>query len=129
MYKPKVFLSGGFKSGWQSVVIQELGDQFTFFNPQTHGLNHHYEYTTWDIHFVRECDILFAHMEDTNPSGYGLAFELGIAHALNKTIILVDQKSPNDPVFARYYRILHKPAGVVFSNLSDGINYLKTFSL
>lgn len=129
MYKPKVFLSGGFKSGWQNNVIQELSEKFTFFNPQAHGLNDHYEYTTWDIHFVKECDILFAYMEESNPSGYGLAFELGIAYALNKTIILIDEKSLTDASFARYYKILYKPSGVVFSRLSDGIKYLKTFSV
>lgn len=128
-YKSKVFLSGGFASNWQSKIINELKDQFVFFNPREHELDHPDFYTTWDIHFVKECDILFAYMEESNPSGYGLAFELGVAYSLNKTIILVDEKSINEPTFARYFRILHKPSGVVLNNLSDGINYLKKFSV
>lgn len=128
IYKAKVFLSGGFKSNWQSKVINELNDQFIFFNPREHGLEHSDYYTTWDIHFVKECDILFAYMEKSNPSGYGLAFELGVAYSLNKTIILIDEKSNEEPNFAKYFKILYKPSGVVLNNLSDGINYLKKFS-
>lgn len=128
-YKAKVFLSGGFKSNWQKNVIDELGQSFTFFNPREHGLEHSDLYTTWDIHFVKECDILFAYMESTNPSGYGIAFELGCAYALGKTIILIDERSAGDKSFGKYFKILHKPSGVVLSDLHEGINYLKKFSL
>jgi len=126
--KPKVFLSGGFKSNWQQSLISELKDYFIFFNPREHGLNDPDRYTTWDIHYVRECDIFFGYMESTNPSGYGLAFELGLAFAISKTIILVDERSVTDPVFGKYYRILYKPSGAVFNNLMDGIDFLKSFA-
>jgi len=128
-YKAKVFLSGGFKSNWQYKVIQELGENFDFFNPREHGLEDSDFYTTWDIHFVKECDILFAYMEEFNPSGYGLAFELGLAYSLNKTIILIDEKSKTNESFSRYFKILYKPSGVVFYNLNDGIEFLKKFSI
>lgn len=128
-YKSKVFLSGGFRSDWQSQIIEDLKHQFIFFNPREHGLADSEGYTTWDIHFIKECDILFAFMEESNPSGYGLAFELGLAYSLNKTIILIDQKSKNDSNFARYFKILYKPSGVVFDNLTDGIEFLKKFSI
>jgi hypothetical protein len=128
-YKAKVFLSGGFKSNWQSEVIEQLKGQFVFFNPREHGLEHSDFYTTWDIHFVKDCDIIFAYMEESNPSGYGLAFELGLAHSLNKTIILVDEKSKTSESFARFFRILYKPSGVVLDNLNDGIEYLRKFSI
>lgn len=127
-FKAKVFLSGGFKSNWQSQVIKELGDQFVFFNPREHRLEHSDLYTTWDIHFLKECDILFAYMELTNPSGYGLAFELGVAYSLKKTIILVDEKSSEELTFSKYFKILYKPSGVVLNKLSDGIDYLKKFA-
>lgn len=128
-YKSKVFLSGGFKSNWQSRVIEELNEQFVFFNPREHNLEHSDFYTTWDIHFVKECDIFFAYMESSNPSGYGLAFELGVAYSLNKTIILIDEKSGYEKSFAKYFKILHKSSGVVIDNLNDGIEYLKKFAL
>ncbi len=128
-YKSKVFLSGGFKSNWQSNIIEQLDNQFVFFNPREHGLEHSEFYTTWDIHFIKECDIFFGFMEASNPSGYGLAFELGVAYSLNKTIILVDERSLEEPTFARYFKILYKPSGVVVNNISDGIEFLKKFSL
>jgi len=127
-YKAKVFLSGGFKSNWQSNLITNLENEFIFFNPREHGLEHSDFYTTWDIHFIKECDILFAYMESTNPSGYGLAFELGVAYALNKTIILVDEKSMEGDSFAKYFKILYKPSGVVLNKIEDGIEYLRKFS-
>lgn len=128
-YKAKVFLSGGFRSNWQSDVITKLDNKFIFFNPREHGLEHSDFYTIWDIHFVKECDILFAYMEASNPSGYGLAFELGVAYSLNKTIILVDERSKGEPDFAKYFKILYKPSGVVVDNLKAGIEYLEAFCL
>lgn len=128
-YKAKIFLSGGFKSNWQEVVTQSLINDFIFFNPKEHGLEDSDKYTTWDIHFVKECDIFFAYMEESNPSGYGLAFELGLAHAWNKTIILVDERSGKDLTFSRYFKILYKPSGIVVNNLQEGINFLKRFSM
>lgn len=125
--KPTVFLSGGFKSGWQEIVIEKFKKKFTFFNPRDHNLKDSDLYTAWDIHFVKKCDIFFAYMEHSNPSGYGLAFELGVAYALNKTIILVDEKSSHDEAFSRYFKILHRPSNVVFSNFEDGFKFLESF--
>lgn len=128
-YRPKIFLSGGFRSNWQENVINQFGDKFIFFNPREHGLKDPEFYTVWDIHFVKECDIFFAFMENTNPSGYGLAFELGLAYGLNKTIILIDERSDVDADFSRYFKIVHKPSGVVLNKLEDGIKFLKSFTV
>jgi nucleoside 2-deoxyribosyltransferase len=124
----KVYLAGGFKSNWQAKVVEACADRFTIFNPRDHGLENTDYYTAWDIHFVKNCDIFFAYMESTNPSGYGLTFELGIAFALNKTIILVDEKSLVDKAFARYFKIVHRPSSVVIDNLEEGIIYLLKFA-
>lgn len=128
-YKAKVFLSGGFRSNWQAKVTDALGDSFVFFNPREHGLDNSDSYTMWDIHFVKECDIFFAYMESTNPSGYGLCFELGIAYALGKTIILIDERSSKDETFARYFKIVYKPSGIVLNSLEQGIELLRKFSV
>jgi nucleoside 2-deoxyribosyltransferase len=125
--KLKIFLSGGFKSNWQNNIVEKYNDDFIFFNPREHGLDNPEQYTTWDVHFVKECDILFAYMEETNPSGYGLAFELGLAYGLGKTIILIDEKSKKDDLFSRYFKILHNSSNVVFDNFEDGIKFLDTF--
>lgn len=129
MEKPKVYLAGGFKSNWQERVTSQLRDNFSFFNPRDHGLDDHDHYSAWDIHFIRNCDIVFAYMEHSNPSGYGLAFEVGLAHGLNKTIILVDERSTEDPNFAKYFKLIHYPSAAVFSDLGAGITFLKRFSI
>ncbi|MFB9840859.1 nucleoside 2-deoxyribosyltransferase domain-containing protein [Mucilaginibacter ginsenosidivorans] len=125
--KTTIFLSGGFKSDWQLKVINRYSEKFDFFNPRNHEIKEPHLYASWDIHYVRKCDILFAYMESTNPSGFGLMFELGMAYALNKTIILVDEKSHEDPVFAKYFKIAHQPSSNVFSNLEEAFLFLDKF--
>lgn len=126
--KPKVYLAGGFKSNWQERIVSQLGDLFIFFNPRDHGLEDATLYSAWDTHFVKECDILFAYMEKSNPSGYGLAFEIGLAAGLNKTIILVDERSATDQEFAKYFKLVQFPADALFSEIQHGIDFLIKFS-
>lgn len=127
--KNKVYLAGGLKSGWQDKVIDLFKDDFVFFNPLMHGLEgNSREYTTWDLHFLKQSDILFGYMEKDNPSGYGLALEIGFAKASNKTIILVDERSKEDLHLAKYYSMIHESCSVVFSSLEEGLRFLHTFS-
>jgi len=83
----KVFLSGRINSTWQDKVIQSV-PELVYFDPRTHNLNNPDQYASWDMHYVKEADILFGYMEKDNPSGYGLATEIGYARGLGKTIIL-----------------------------------------
>ena len=129
MCKQKIYLSGGFSSNWQKQIIESLGDKFIYFNPRDHKLKESKKYWTWDVHFIKECDILFAYMENTNPSGYGLALEIGMAFSINKTIILVDERSHFDTDFKRYFEIVHLSSNIVFSKLDEGIQYLLNFSI
>ena len=126
--KVKVYLAGGMRSKWQEEIINALGDKFEFFNPAAHKLVDVDQYTVWDVHHIQQSDIVFAFMEMTNPSGYGLAFELGLAHGLGKTIILVDEKSVTDADFCRYFRIVTNSSDVVFDDYDEGVNYLRSFS-
>lgn len=127
MSKQKVYLSGGLRSNWQQQVVDQIGDQFVFFNPKAHRLVDPEQYWTWDIHFIKQCDIVFAFMDKRNPSGYGLALEVGAAYAYDKIIILVDEKSPANKRFSKYYKIVHSCAHVVLPTLQDGISYLRKF--
>jgi nucleoside 2-deoxyribosyltransferase len=125
---PRVYLAGGFRSDWQQRVIDECDEGFTFFNPKEHGLEKSVDwYSTWDLHHVKNADIVFAYMERDNPSGYGLSLEVGYARAFGKTIILVDEKSAHSPTFDRYFKIVRFASNVVFDNLNEGICYLKAF--
>jgi len=127
-YKNKIYLSGGLNSNWQESILQDLEEEFIFYNPRNHGLNEAKLYTTWDLYHIKIADIVFAYMESDNPSGYGLTLEIGYAAALNKTIILVDVRSGQDESFADKFRIVRESASVVFDDLEKAINYLKTFS-
>ncbi|MEO7977690.1 nucleoside 2-deoxyribosyltransferase domain-containing protein [Flavobacterium sp.] len=125
--KTKIYLAGGFKGGWQNDVIKKLSLDFIFFNPQKHDLDDVEKYTTWDLYHVEKCDILLGYMSKENPSGYGLALEIGYAKALNKLIILVDERSKIDETFKRYFSICKESSNVSFETLDEAINYIKSF--
>lgn len=128
MPKQRVFLSGGFKSNWQKKVIERLGQNFTYFNPREHMLEDPNEYTFWDVHFIKQCDIVFAYLEQDNPSGLGLIFEVGVAYGLGKTIILIDEKSSKDDIFRKYFKIVQHASSSLFTSFEDGMKYLGSFS-
>ena len=125
--KTKIYLAGGFKGGWHNEVTNKLGNDFIYFNPQKHDLNDVEKYTSWDLYHVEKCDILLGYMSKDNPSGYGLALEIGYAKAMNKLIILVDERSKFDNTFKRYFSICQESANVTFETLDDAINYIKSF--
>jgi len=122
-----VYLAGGMSSGWQARVISELRGQFTFYNPAEHAIQNGEEYTAWDLHYVRCSDIVFAYMEETNPSGIGLSLEVGFARALGKTVILVDEKSVADLAFAHRFHIVRETASITLNSLADGMRVLQSF--
>lgn len=123
----RIYLAGGMRSGWQKKVIERLKDRCLFFNPEDHGLANAKEYTQWDLYFIKQSDIVFAYQEDSNPSGYGIALEIGYAKALNKTIILVDERSQIDSSFSNYFKIVRESSNIVFDNIELGIDYLERF--
>ncbi|WP_412987676.1 nucleoside 2-deoxyribosyltransferase domain-containing protein [Pontimicrobium sp. IMCC45349] len=123
----RIYLAGGFKGNWHEKVINSLGNNFICFNPQAHQLDEADKYTSWDLYHVDKCDILLGYMSEDNPSGYGLALEIGYAKAKNKLIILVDDRSIIDEKFARYFLICHESSNLVFKTLEEAINYIKSF--
>jgi nucleoside 2-deoxyribosyltransferase len=125
---PKVYLAGGLATNWRRSIIDEMGDFFIFFDPQNHGSEScSKEYTNWDLFHVKQCDIIFAYMEKDNQSGYGLTLEIGYAKALDKLIILVDERSSIDTKFSRFFRIVQESASITFDDIEKGKSYLKKF--
>jgi nucleoside 2-deoxyribosyltransferase len=119
----KVYLAGGLKSGWQNQVKKLRG--FTFFCPldkEKPGMTLD-EYGTWDLHYIKQCDIVFAYMEQSNPSGIGMSVEIGYAKALNKTIILVLEPCED----RKYLQFMKKVADITFDDFLDGIKYLQNY--
>ena len=68
--------------------------------------------------------IIFAYLEADNP-GLGTIAEIGYAIGLGKTVILVCEESKIHE--DRYLDFTRELASITFSNLEDGITYLKTF--
>lgn len=117
-----IYLAGGFKSGWQAKVVGQLPN-YTFLDPSQHNIQDPVEYTRWDLNAVRACDIVLAYMESTNPGGYSLALEIGFAHALGKTVLLVDEIK--DPSISKYFEMVRQCSVSIFSNLGQAIEYLR----
>lgn len=118
----KVYLSGGMHTDWQDRV-KALNPNTIWFDPRQHKLENPDAYTLWDLAAVRQCDVVFAFMEESNPSGVGLSLEVGYAIALGKIVILVDEKS--DPRMA----IVRSAASFTCDALEDGIQLLRQLEM
>lgn len=123
----RVYLAGGFQSGWQDTVMRAV-PSLDYFDPRSHGLKSKTEYTAWDLEAIRRSDCVFAYLEATNPGGYALALEIGFAKALGKFVILVDEKSSADEQTARYLEMLKETSEVPFTALQEGIEFLKQYT-
>ena len=105
----KIYLSGGFKTGWQVDVteaIHRLRDTAEVLDPSLHRIHDPKLFTEANLGMLRDCDIVFAYMEATNPGISNMSFELGYAHAMNKTIVLVNEKGQ------RWAEMMHQNAHV-----------------
>lgn len=86
------------------------------------------EYVAWDLHYIRQCDILFVYAERTNSSCIGLSAEMGIALSLGKTTILV--LAPEHLTHrASSLQFLVGMASVTLDTLESGLNYLRACAL
>lgn len=119
----KVYLAGGMRSGWQDVVAHELQGSVSLIDPRTHGLKDETNYTSWDILGVIHADLVFAYLESDNPSGVGMAFEIGYAKAAGIPIIFVE--APDHPS-SRYFGMCRASADFYCKSLSDGIEILNS---
>ncbi len=126
----KVYLAGGMRGEWREQIKKECKGLIIFCpvdkeSSQTMTVD---EYGTWDLHYIKQADIVFGYMERTNPSGIGLACEMGLAYGLGKTVILVLEK--NSQHFAdENLEFLRKVAHITFAELREGIDYLGAFRL
>lgn len=123
-----VYLAGGHRSEWRDHVTGSV-PVLTYRNPKEHSLADPRAYTAWDLEGVRRSDVVFAYLERDNPSGYGLAVEVGYAAGLGKHVIFVDGKSEGDGDEARYLQIIHQTANVSFTTLGDAVKYLGKLAL
>ena len=119
----KVYLAGGFKSGWQKIVKDAcIGLDITFLDPSEHGFSKVEDYGPWDVNAIRESNYVFAYMEDSNPAGYALGFEIGIAFELGINVIFVNSLA--DVKRKRYFEMIEYFCLHNVSTLEEGIQAL-----
>lgn len=118
----KVYLAGGFRSGWQNIVKKNVKNAI-FLDPSLHDIDDPAKYTAWDLNAVLESDIIFAYMELSNPAGYAMSLEIGYAKALNKTIIFAEETLPQPR--RRHFDMVRQVCDFHTTTLEDGINILK----
>jgi len=136
--KVSIYLSGGFHSDWAEKVRKETGEEdFNFLNPIKNVSSGYLELSEeekeeksrnarqclwWpqDKLAIEKADIIFCYLEDYRPAilGTGMIFELGMAYALGKMVILINK------IEHRYYREFEH-LFISFKTLEEGINFLK----
>ena len=117
-----IYLAGGFHSGWQKLVWQKLGAAWDIRDPSKHGIQDAASFTEWDLQAIRDCDVVLAMLEPSNPGGYALALEVGYAKALGKVIYLVHHQ--DDPR-SRYFSMLREVSNGCFGSLSSALEVLE----
>jgi hypothetical protein len=122
-----VFLAGSVGSDWRRRIRSVFPD-LTFYDPRETELTSPAEYRGWNLFWLSRATIVFAYMERDNPSGYGLALEIGYAKAQGKFVILVDERSSHDGGFSDRFALAHAVADVSFADLQQGIEYLKVLT-
>ena len=123
-----VYCAGGMRSGWQAKVKKALPSKCIILNPASFTLSEAEEYTARDLYLVRKADVVLANIERDNPSGVGLALEVGYGKALGCLVVLVDNREWGLTT-AKYFDIVANTADVVFDELEEALAFLKTVAL
>ena len=124
MNKPKVYLAGGFHSGWDDHAVSQM-PSWECVQPKLSGLKEMHEFTPWDLGHISTSDAILCYVEADNP-GMNWMFELGYARARGKYIVLVvdDDYYRKRGVPQRYIGMALASADVVIHNLDDAILHL-----
>ena len=128
MNEIRIYLAGGFKSGWQDCIMEAFEQPFgewldlKFVDPRQHGLKHSDEYTERDLRDIGDCDIFFAVIESDNPAGANLFLEMGYAKALSKQIVFCEL---GNDYRARYYSMARSVADYTANGLGVAVMGLK----
>lgn len=123
----KIYLSGGMKGHpWQYDVKKELKNyDVIFLDPRNHNLDDPGQYSTCDTSMVKHCDILIAYMDENNPSGIGLAYEVGLAVGLNKPVIFIGVLDRRE----KWFNIIKYNSSLYCDNIDIACDKLKKIYL
>jgi hypothetical protein len=88
-----IYLAGGMQGGWSDQLrnFPWLYD-INWLDPRdwAEDCPTPRDYTARDLAEIRSADLVVAHMDSSNPSGYGMSFEVGYAVALGKPVVYWD---------------------------------------
>ncbi len=119
--KPTVYLAGDPKSGWQTRVCKAIQD-LQLLDPSKHDLSDPNELSSWGLQAIRESDVVLAYLDKEDQNGHVLAFELGYAKALGKTILLVQEHGAGEE--DKYFQTVREVADFCFDSLGEAVSYL-----
>ncbi len=119
--KPTVYLAGDTQSGWQARVCKAIQD-LQLLDPSKEDLADPKELTRWGLQAIRKSDVVLAYLEKEDPNGHALAFELGYAKALGKTILLVQEHGAGEE--DKYLQTVREIADFCFDSLGEAVSYL-----
>jgi len=96
----RVYLSGGTGSGWQEEVLKHFPKSeypdVAFYNPWSLDSYNPRKYVPMDALKIAESDIVFAYLEDTNPTALAIIGELMYAKGLGKVTIFCNEWTKED---------------------------------
>ena len=118
--KSTVYLAGDTQSGWQRRVCKAIQD-LQLLDPSKEDLADPKELTRWGLQAIRKSDVVLAYLEKDDQNGHALAFELGYAKALGKTILLVQEHGAEQD---KYIQTVRQVADFCFDSLGEAVSYL-----
>ncbi len=118
--KPTVYLAGDTQSGWQRRVCKAIQD-LQLLDPSKEDLADPKELTRWGLQAIRKSDVVLAYLDKDDQNGHALAFELGYAKALGKTILLVQEHGAEQD---KYIQTVRQVADFCFDSLGEAVSYL-----
>lgn len=124
----KIYLSGGSRGDWQDDLIRAITTNgVEFIDPRDWADEQDPQvYTAKDLAGVEAADLVIAFLDDGNPSGIGMALEVGYAKALGKSI--VSFIAPSNPK-ARYFDIVKAASTTSFTDYKKFVLLLRNFVL
>lgn len=88
--KPLIYLAGGFYTDWQDRAKERLAGLAEFYDPRDVNQDSLAFLSLSHYQNAKACDYMLAYFEKTNPSGLGLAKEIGMA-AGHARIFFIDE--------------------------------------
>lgn len=116
----RVYLAGG-KGDWRKMICK--GIEFVDPMAKDESFMNVRDYLAWDLFAIRDCDAMLCYMENDNPSGIGMAVEIGYAKALGKLIIYVDGLTDDR---SRYFAFARECGDVIYTELDESLRFLST---